>query len=160
DAVPTSLAERNMGTTQYYGNQWAHYLYGQDDWRVRRNLTINLGIRWERTSVPLTMGLQSLNAIASVPGVIVFSSPKTNNKNFAPRIGLAYSPGGKGTTSIRAGFGMAYDVIFDNVGSTAYPPQLSATIDAENFPTVFTAPFLAQGGLKPGRVASGGNLSQ
>jgi len=39
---------------------------------------------------------------------------------------------------------MTYDVIFDNVGSTAYPPQLSATVDDENFPTVFTAPFLAK----------------
>jgi hypothetical protein len=80
-----------------------------------------------------------------VPGVIDFREPKTSSKNFAPRIGLAYSPGSKGTTSIRAGFGMAYDVIFDNVGSTAYPPQLSSTVDAENFPTVFTSPFLAKG---------------
>src|SRR5205814_10691277 len=92
--------------------------------------------------------------------LITFAAPKTNNKNFAPRIGLAYSPGGKGTTSIRAGFGMAYDVIFDNVGSTAYPPQLSSTVDAENFPTVFKTPFLANGGLAPGKVASGANLNQ
>jgi hypothetical protein len=161
DLVPEDLAERNLGTTQYYGNQWATYLYGQDDWHLRRNLTVNLGIRWERTTVPLTMGLQSLNAISSVPGVIQFNSPATSSKNFAPRIGFAYSPGTKGTTSIRGGFGMAYDVIFDNVGSTAYPPQLSSAIDAGNFPNLFTdGNFLAKGGIKPGSVPTGSNLSQ
>src|SRR5438132_4218205 len=139
DVVPENLAERNFGTTQYYGNQWATYLYGQDDWHVTPRLTLNLGLRWERTTVPATMQLQTLNAISSVPGVINFKEPGVSNKNFAPRLGVAYSPGNKGTTSIRAGIGMAYDVIFDNVGSTAYPPQLSATVDAENFPTVFTA---------------------
>ena len=106
------------------------------------------------------MNLQKLNAISNVPGLLDFKAPKTNNKNFAPRIGLAYSPGNKGKTSIRAGFGMAYDVIFDNVGSTAYPPQLSATVDADNFPAVFRAPFLANGGLKPGSVAAGANLNR
>jgi hypothetical protein len=160
DEVPDNLAERNLGTTQYYGNQWATYLYGQDDWHIRRNLTINVGLRWERTTVPTTMKLQTLNAISSVPGLIQFTEPKTNNKGFAPRIGLAYSPGTSGNTSIRAGFGMAYDVIFDNVGSTAYPPQLSATVDAENFPTLYRTPFLANGGIRPGSVATGTSLTQ
>ena len=161
DRLPTGgLAERNLGDTSYYGNQWATYLYAQDDWHVRSNLTVNLGLRWERTTVPLGMTLQSLNAIASVPGLIDFRAPRTANKNFAPRIGFAYSPGGSGDTSIRGGFGMAYDVIFDNVGNTAYPPQLSATVDAEEFPNIYRAPFLANGGIKPGSVAVGGNLTQ
>jgi hypothetical protein len=54
---------------------------------------------------------------------------------------------------------MAYDVIFDNVGSTAYPPQLSSTYDAGDYPTVFKAPFLANGGIKPGSLSGGGNLT-
>ena len=161
DRLPTGgLAERNLGDTTYYGNQWATYLYAQDDWHVRSNLTVNLGLRWERTTVPLGMTYQSLNAIASVPGLIDFRAPRTADKNFAPRVGFAYSPGGSGNTSIRGGFGLAYDVIFDNVGSTAYPPQLSATIDAEEFPSIYKAPFLANGGIKPGSVAVGGNLTQ
>ena len=160
DVVPENLAERNLGSTQYYGNQWATYLYAQDDWHVMPHLTTNLGLRWERTTIPETVKLQKLNAISSVPGLIEFREPKVFNKAFAPRIGLAYSPGNKGTTSIRAGFGLAYDVIFDNVGITATPPQLSSTVDAENFPTVFTQPFLAKGGIAPGSVPSGSNLSQ
>jgi hypothetical protein len=122
DAIPDDLAERNLGSTSYYGNQWATFLYGNDSWRIRKNVTLNLGLRWERTTVPVGQSLQSLNSLADVPGLITFHGPKTANKNFAPKIGIAYSPGSSGRTSIRAGFGLSYDVIFDNVGSTAYPP--------------------------------------
>ena len=160
DQVPDDLAERNLGDTTYYGNQWALYFYGNDNWRLRPNLSLNLGLRYEYTTVPLTQGLQSLNHIADVPGVLVFNSPKAATRNWAPRIGIAYSPGRSGNTSIRAGFGMAYDVIFDNVGSTAYPPQLSATFDAGDYPNLFKAPFLAKGGIFPGSIAAGGNLTQ
>ena len=155
DLVPTGLAERNLGTTPYYGNQWATYLYGTDQWRVRQNLTVNLGLRWERTTVPETMKLQNLNSLASVPGLIAFNAPKTQNTNFAPRIGLAYSPGHSGTTSIRAGFGLGYDVIYDNVGTTNYPPQLSPTVDAGNDPVKYHAPFLADGAIRPNDLVTG-----
>ncbi len=160
DTVPDVLAERNLGSTSYYGNQWATYLYANDTWRIRNNLSLNLGVRWERTTVPIGQELQSLNAISDVPGLITFHAPKTANKNFAPRIGIAYSPGNSGRTSIRAGFGMAYDVIFDNVGSTAYPPQLSSTYDALSYPNIFKQPFLANGGIAPGSLSGGGNLNQ
>jgi hypothetical protein len=163
DQIPDGLAERNLGggAINYYGNQWATYLYGQDSYRMRHNLTFDLGLRWERTSVPLSMGVfQVLNHVADAPGVLVFNAPKTSNRNFAPKVGIAYSPGTSGKTSIRAGFGMAYDVIFDNVGSTAYPPQISATIDAGDHPTIYKVPFLANGGIFPGSIAAGGTLTQ
>ena len=50
DEVPGDFAERNLGSTSYYGNQWANYLYVNDTWRLRPNFTLNLGLRWERTS--------------------------------------------------------------------------------------------------------------
>ena len=165
DAIPDDFAERNLGKTSYYGNQWATFLYANDNWRVRNNLTLNLGLRYERTTVPSGQQLQSLNSLSDVPGLITFHAPKTANKNFAPRIGIAYSPGTSGRTSIRAGFGISYDVIFDNVGSTAYPPQLSATYDVDpqggvgDTPNVFRAPFLANGGIFPGSLPGGSNLS-
>jgi hypothetical protein len=160
DIVPDNLAERNLGGTSYYGNQWATYLYGTDTWHISKNLTGYFGLRWERTTVPLTQKLQALNAISNVPGLIDFHAPKVANKNFAPRIGLAYAPGTSGNTVIRAGFGMGYDVIFDNVGSTAYPPQLSATADANNYPNIFKTPFLQNGGIFPKSVPAGAGLSQ
>ena len=70
------FAERNLGSAAYYGNQWANYLYGNDNWRIRPNLTLNLGLRWERTSVPLTQSLQKLNAISDVPGLITSMLPR------------------------------------------------------------------------------------
>jgi len=159
DNVPDDFAERNLGSTSYYGNQWATYLYATDNWRLKNNLTLNLGVRWERTTVPSGQALQALNTLADVPGLISFHGPRAQNKNFAPKIGIAYSPGSSGRTSIRAGFGLAYDVIFDNVGSTAYPPQLSSTYDAGDYPTIFKAPFLANGGIFPGSLPGGSNLS-
>jgi hypothetical protein len=160
DVVPENLAERTFGDATYSGNQWATYFYLQDDWHVTPRLTLNLGARWEFTSVPSGMKRQSLNAISGVPGIVEFLEPKANYKNFAPRVGVAYSPANRSNTSIRAGIGMGYDVIFDNVGITSFPPQLALTVDAEVFPSVFTAPFLAQGGLKPGRIITGPGMSQ
>jgi hypothetical protein len=159
DQVPSDIAERNLGDTTYYGNQWATYFYATDTWTIKKNITMYLGLRYERTTVPETMKLQSLNSVASVPGLIEFKAPSVYNKGFAPRIGLAYTPGKSGNTVIRAGFGMGYDVIFDNVGSTAYPPQLSSTFDAVNRPDLWHAPFLARGGIKPGDVPVGANLT-
>ena len=46
-----------------------------------------------------------------------------------PRIGMAYSPGTSGRTSIRAGFGMFYDVLYDNQGLLTLPPQANHTVD-------------------------------
>ena len=74
DQIPTGLAERNLGNTPYYGNGFSNYLYATDQWRLRPNLTLNLGLRWERTGVAETMNLQKLNAISSVPGVLAFSA--------------------------------------------------------------------------------------
>jgi outer membrane receptor protein involved in Fe transport len=125
DQVPDVLAERNVGSTQYYGDQYAIYWYVNDTFKIRPNFTLNLGLRYEYTSNPYTYSLQALNSVSDVPGVITFGSPTTQKKNFAPRVGIAYSPGSSGNTSIRAGFGMNYDVIYDNAGSTSYPPQLS-----------------------------------
>jgi hypothetical protein len=156
DLTPDYLAQRSLGNPVYYGDQYATYEYLQDTWRVHSNLTINAGLRYEYTTVPVGSRSQVLNSIANVPGVLTFGEPQPQTKNFAPRIGLAYSPGSKGTTSIRAGFGIAYDVIYDNIGILALPPQLSTTADVTNSgDTAAGAPgFLANGGMKPNATVS------
>ena len=153
DGVPDSLAERSNGNPVYYGDQAAIYSYVNDNWRIRRNLTLNLGVRYEYTTIPYTKRLQNLNQAASVPGLIDFSSPKAPTNNWAPRIGFAYSPGDSGKTSIRAGAGIAYDVLFDNLGLLSLPPQLSSTIDCAPvgaFNCNNPAGFLGSGGILPG----------
>jgi hypothetical protein len=147
DFSPDDLSERSLSISPYYGNQIALYFYANDNWRARPNLTINLGLRYEYTTVPEGERLQSLNHVSDVPGVITFNSPKSQTKNFAPRVGFAYSPGTSGATVIRAGFGMAYDVLYDNLGILSLPPQYSTTIDTNL--NANTPHFLQNGGILP-----------
>ena len=76
------------------------------------------------------MRLFDANAIANTPGVLTFQAPISQKTNFAPRVGFAYTPGNSASTSIRGGFGIAYDQVFDNVGTNATPPQASATVNS------------------------------
>ncbi len=102
---------------------------------------------------------QVLNAISNVPGVITFGKPGTDKNNIAPRIGLAFDPTGSGKTAIRAGFGIAYDVKFQNFASITLPPQLQSELNPKSAcglapqPSWCTTPngqgFLAGGGLPP-----------
>jgi hypothetical protein len=149
DQIPDHLAERSNGDPVFYGDQVALYEYANDNWRIRQNLTLNLGVRYEYTTTPFTSRSQALNSIASVPGLINFQAPQPAPNNWAPRVGFAYSPGTSGRTSIRAGAGMAYDVLFDNIGLLTLPPELSSTIDCGAGFTCPT-PFLAGGGIPPG----------
>jgi hypothetical protein len=151
DGTPDSLAERSNGDPVYYGDQSALYFYGNDNWRIRKNLTLNLGLRYEYTTIPFTQRSQALNSAASVPGLINFASPQAPKNNWGPRIGFAYSPGDSGRTSIRAGAGIAYDVLFDNLGLLSLPPQLSSTIDCAPVGSApCPTPFLGNGGILPG----------
>jgi hypothetical protein len=146
DKVPDAGAERNVGGKPYSGNNIALYGYANDNWKVNRNLSLNLGVRYEFTSVPKSMKEFGLNSLADVPGVLTFVEPQPQKKNFAPRLGFAYSPGNTGTTSVRGGFGLAYDQVFDNVGTNARPPQATSTVDS----TVTDATgYLANGGILP-----------
>jgi hypothetical protein len=151
DAAPDALAERSNGDPVFYGDQVAFYWFANDNWRIRQNLTLNLGVRYEYTTTPFTTRSQALNSDASVPGLIDFIAPQPAKNNWAPRVGFAYSPGKSGRTSIRGGVGEAYDVLFDNIGLLALPPQLSSTIDCApvgsyNCPS----PFLGGGAILPG----------
>jgi hypothetical protein len=152
DASPDIFAERSMGNQAYYGNQQAVYLFANDEYRVTPSLTLSAGLRWELTTVPLSQSkFQPLNAIASVPGLINFGAPKKQLTNFAPRVGFAYAPASLPNTSIRGGFAMAYDVLYDNLGILSLPPELQQTCDVGPTQTANCfwkdAGFLANGGL-------------
>jgi len=153
DQIPTSFAERSNGNSIYYGDQSAVYWYVNDNWRIKPNVTLNLGLRYEYTTSPYSERLQDLNTVADVPGLIHFGSPQWSKDNFAPRIGVAWSPGTSGRTSVRAGFSEAYDTLFDNLGLLTVPPELGSTNDCApyfgSYPCVQNA-FLASGGILPG----------
>ena len=158
DQVPDYLAERSIGNLTYYGNQNMFYGYANDDWHVTKNLSLNLGLRYEFTQVPLSQrAWQPLNSISNVPGLITFAAPTAQKTNFLPRIGFAWSPGSSGTTSIRGGFSMSTDVLYDNLGLLSAAPQVQQTCDAPGNMTAAcfwqdpavagNSGFLAGGGL-------------
>lgn len=154
--ISPEFAERTVGSSAYYGDQVLFFGFAQDDWRIRPNLTLNLGMNYAYQQLPYTARQQGVNASSSVPGLLEFREPESQKRNFAPRVGFAYSPnfdsgmlgrvfGNSGKTSIRAGFSMAYDVIFDNLYILSLPPQSTQTRNAG--PGI--ANFLASGGIPP-----------
>jgi hypothetical protein len=159
DQVPDNVGRtlRGAGSGSFLGTQSLFGGFIQDDFKVFPRLTLNLGVRYEFWTNPVGAAAQALNAISNVPGVITFGVPQTDKNNIAPRIGLAYDPTGKGKTAIRAGFGIAYDVKFQNFASITLPPQQQSEMNLNSACTAVTpAPvwctnggnaFLANGGL-------------
>ncbi len=118
--------------TQQFGNSVRQnrvenqFFFIQDDWKVTRRLTINLGFRGERAQGPTEVNglISNLNlndhsafgAAGSGPlGLIQTGRPSFNtNFNPAPRFGFAYKLTDDGKTVVRGGYGIAYDFIFLN----------------------------------------------
>jgi len=154
----------------FYGRNKYVGLYAQDSWRVNRALTLNYGLRWDRiepwyekynqiaTFIPGQQSVVFPGAPAGIdyptdPGVSRTLAPP-GNKDFAPRIGLAYSPqtsgdgllakifGGPGKTSIRASYGMFYtaiEALTIGVMSANAPYGTTYTSPA---PPLFSTPFV------------------
>jgi carboxypeptidase family protein/TonB-dependent receptor-like protein len=133
-------------------SDFQQYYFFQDDWKLRRNLTLNLGVRYENFGQPInTLNKTTLeresnpdtafyNTSVPLESRIVPFSP-VDKDNFAPRIGFAYSPGfsegllkkltGGDNTVVRGGFAIAYDLAFYNIllnMQTAAPVVLAATL--------------------------------
>jgi len=147
------------------------YLFGQDSWKIKPNLTLNYGLRWELTT-PLADTAQHVQTFRpgqnstvypcggpntdcssqSAVGLVVPGDAgippgmtETYYKAFAPRIGIAWTPGNSGKTSIRAGWGLFYNpveqLVLEQFG--AEPPFGGSSFVYE---TQFNKPFLGQDG--------------
>jgi outer membrane receptor protein involved in Fe transport len=142
-----------LGPAALKYTEWDKFFYFQNDWRIRPNLTLNLGIRYEHTGQPINL----LNDITvereSNPSEAFWRSdvplerkvvPRipTDNNNWAPRVGFVWNPEfkdgilskifGDDDTVIRGGYAVSYDAAFYNLLlniSTSSPLVFSTTIN-------------------------------
>jgi hypothetical protein len=129
ERITFALGDPNIETSQN-----DYFFFVQDDWRVRSNLTLNLGLRYEYSSTPFNPIIERINEREANASTAIFNTAfplefrtaqklETDKNNFAPRVGFAYSPNidflgdrfSNGRTVIRAGFGIAYDPSFFNI---------------------------------------------
>jgi hypothetical protein len=98
--------------------------YAEDSWRASHHLTINYGLRYSTTFGLFTASGQSQTANSSFADLALLDYPSTvphdDRKQFAPRLGIAYSPGNNGTTVVRAGFGLYFNDLAQNGWATAF----------------------------------------
>ncbi|HEY6402058.1 MAG TPA: TonB-dependent receptor, partial [Blastocatellia bacterium] len=119
--------------------------YAQDDWKARKNLTLNLGLRYEPITTPTetngkVANLRNLTDANSTVGDPYIDNPSLSN--FGPRIGFAYDLTGSGKTVIRGGGGIFYSAIlpmrYRFMISNVAPFTRIALIPGP-FPNAFTA---------------------
>jgi hypothetical protein len=129
--------------------EWALFL--NDDWKVNRNLTINAGVRYENYGTFVDKDGTLRNLIwgpgstfaerltsARVDLVDQFYPPDDNN--IAPRLGFAWDPTGEARTSVRGGYGIAYDRLM-NLPAENYrhnPPLRASVTLGQVYGTAFT----------------------
>jgi hypothetical protein len=141
----------------FYGRNKYAGVYAQDSWRVKKNLTLNYGLRWDRIEpwyekynqiATFAPGRQSIVFPGAPEGILFPGDPgvprtlaPAGNLDFAPRIGVAYSPG-SGKTSIRASYGMFYtaiEALSIGISSANAPYGTTYTSPA---PPLFATPFI------------------
>ncbi len=146
-------APSNIRSKSYYG-------FAQDEWRVSKRFTLDLGIRYEYNSpksdtqgrsFSVIPGLQSTR-FTGAPTGMVFPGDKgaptgvnfPDRTNWAPRVGFAWDVKGDGKTSVRGGFGMFYDILKaeDNLQFNGQPPFFaSAGLTFPTFSQVGPSPY-------------------
>ncbi|HLA09198.1 MAG TPA: carboxypeptidase regulatory-like domain-containing protein [Pyrinomonadaceae bacterium] len=146
------LPQQQDGVRGY--RQWFWAMFGQEDYKLRPNVTVNLGLRYETVTVPTEVNGKVSNLRNVTDSKITVGDPWHSNpskRNFAPRIGVAWDPLKDGKTSVRAGFGIFYDEILPKyyIFSGAINPPFSFRSSLTNV-TLPLAPLIAS--KNPGNI--------
>jgi hypothetical protein len=128
--LPEDVQQGNGGGGNKYLRNSLFGIFGQDNWRIKDNLTLNLGLRWEEITARTTSNGQDVNFNLITGAPTVGSGYNTYNGigNFQPRLGLAWQPrwGGWWTknTVVRAAYGISSFMEANGVNNLPYqnPP--------------------------------------
>lgn len=136
-----------QGTDNKHFRQHEYDWYGQDTWKIRRNLTLNLGLRYQLDGVPYEEDANFSNLLADPSSfqagqnvVMSIVGPGTGKmlyqqdySNIEPRFGFSWDPFGDGKTAVRGAFGIFHDRVFGNLfGNARGNPPFEQ--DFNNFP--------------------------
>ncbi|HXG68323.1 MAG TPA: TonB-dependent receptor, partial [Blastocatellia bacterium] len=168
------------GTIAISYKETDQFYYINDDWRIKDNLTLNLGLRYEYIGQPInTLHELSLERESDPSTAIwrqnlplearTFGKLPSDKNNFAPRIGFAWRPGGNNflfgeqdQTVIRGGYSIAYDPPFYNLLlniSTSSPLVfLNTTLNPATGPVIFPLPSANPTGAEVQAFARANNL--
>ncbi|MFZ3266081.1 MAG: hypothetical protein WA172_18895, partial [Terriglobales bacterium] len=133
---------QKIGYPGFVGNRnsnWDFYL--QDDWKVSRTLTVNLGLRYDYNTVWATGANQGQNFDVATQSFLpinqaAYTAPKGD---VAPRVGFAWDPFGKGKTVIHGYAGIFYNPMHFNFATTTNVPAL-ASYSVNVFQAIFANP--------------------
>jgi hypothetical protein len=115
----SGITQATTGNSYFYEQGKMFGVYFQDDWKVNRRVTINLGLRWDK-DFDLNGGKQQANArsylyLKQIGSPYAQSLPHDDNKNFSPRFGLAWDLTGAGKHVVRFGYGLYFGQTFINI---------------------------------------------
>jgi len=114
--IPSGVVLRNGQVVEtvpiFYYRQKQLGFYFQDNWKVRPSLTLNLGLRYEFLTEAKEDNGKMANLVHFTDAQTTIGKNFTNptKKNFSPRFGFAWSPGGNNRSAIRGGFGIYYEM--------------------------------------------------
>jgi hypothetical protein len=112
--APTKATQLVGDPTRHIHN-WGFAGFVQDDWRASRNVTVNLGLRYELNTVVKEehnlLGSFSPTAGLQQVGQGIKGPYNGDHKDFAPRLGVAWDISGNGKTVVRAGAGLMYETL-------------------------------------------------
>ncbi len=158
---PTGTLGKVFGSPLVRPNQVIQGYYGEDTWRITQNFTVDFGLRYEYFGTPENV----LDFPTIRPELGQFTDPfptrieqVKDTNNWGPRVGIAYTPRfwtrffGQDKTVIRAGYGLYYDGLFNNIlvnTAASAPNVVGGNITAPNSGRGLGGAFGQVGAISP-----------